>query len=93
MAPRYSDPGKPQRSSHTSLPKSDAMDRGYHRLRRASNIQNCDCSALFNKSQKNRLGPERGSVVSKKVTVLLDFFPGTLAMIYDRQSDDVVKDM
>ena len=45
MAPRYSDPGNIQRSRHTRLPKSGAMDRvttGYaeHRIPETGMVQN-----------------------------------------------------
>ena len=66
MAPRYSDPRKSERSCHTSLPDSGIMGRVYHPLRRTSNIQNCDCSARFNKTQKKPVWTGTGECCLKK---------------------------
>jgi hypothetical protein len=48
------------------------MGRVYHQLRRTSNIQNCDCSARFNKAQKTGLDRNGGVLSQKKVMLGLD---------------------
>ena len=79
MAPRYSDPGNIQRSRHTRLPKSGAMDRGYHLLCWTSNTWNWDGSERFNEVLKKfRSAEYRESVALKKRRILAWIYSGTL---------------
>ena len=81
MAPRYSDPGNIQRSRHTRLLKSGAMDRGYHLLCWTSNTWNWDGSERFNEVLKKfRSAEYRESVALKKRRILAWIYSGTLQL-------------
>ena len=91
MAPRYSDPGSVQRSRHTSLPRSGAMDRGYQLLCWTLNIWNCDGWDWYIKTLSKPAWTGTGEVLPWKCgEFLLDFI---LVLSNESKLFEVVRDL